>query len=154
MKSNHLILLLCLGIVGTTSANTNTNAIASERPPGQRIQQDISKWDKNQDGLLSGDEMDAFRKDKLRERQAQAEARAKAAAVTRSLEEAARHTRLVPPSVLPRYDLNTNGLMDMAEWQAYRQDIERRTAEKRQAHLATNAPVPASASFTNPPAGR
>ena len=46
----------------------------------------------------------------------------------------------IPPSVLKKYDADTNGVLDSAEWNHYRQDLEKQRAEWLQSRAATNAP--------------
>ncbi|MCW5555060.1 MAG: hypothetical protein KIS67_23210 [Verrucomicrobiae bacterium] len=118
--------------------------------------QNLTKWDANQNGRLDREEMEAFRKDRIREYREQQKARTQAAIEARKLEETARRTRMVPPALLKQYDANTNGLIDPDEWTAYRKEVDRLTAEKRAARLAalpaaTNGVASASAVSTNAP---
>lgn len=133
-------------------------AASTNEPPkavGHRVKQDLTKWDANANGRLDRDEMEAFKKDSLRERQVQQDARARTAIDARKLDEAARRTRMVPPSLVKQYDSNSNSLIDLNEWKLYRQDVARQTKEKRAARLtaATNALNPASVVSTNTPSG-
>ena len=132
-------------------------ATAGEQPKavGRHVEPDIPKWDADKNGRLDGDEMDAMQREKIRERQDQQEARRNAAVEARKLDEAARRTRMVPPSQLKEYDKNGNGLIDLDEWTIYRKDMKQLIAEKRAARLAaanaaTNA-APASVDSTSPP---
>ncbi len=123
------------------------------KPVGHHGEPDISKWDANQNGRIDNDEAAAFQRAKIRERQEQQEARRQAAIEARKLDEAARLTRMVPPTQVKQYDRNGNGLIDPNEWAVYRQDVNRQVAEKRAARLAaaTNSAAPASVISTNGP---
>jgi|ERR1043166_3687953 hypothetical protein len=121
------------------------------KPVGRHGEPDISKWDANQNGRIDNDEAAAFQRAKIRERQEQQEARRQAAIEARKLDEAARLTRMVPPTQVKQYDRNGNGLIDPNEWAVYRQDVNRQVAEKRAARLAaaTNSAAPAIVISTN-----
>jgi hypothetical protein len=110
------------------------------RAVGRQVHQDISKWDLNKNGSLDGKEMEAFRKDALRERHVQFAAIAKAAAEVRRQETIAHTNRFIPPALRKQYDSNGDGLLDSAEYQKYRQDLQKRKAER--AGTAAAAPPP------------
>ena len=132
-----------------------SNTPVAPQPVGRHVAQNITKWDANKNGRLDGDEIGAMQRAKIQERQEQQEARRKAAIEARKLDEAARRTRMVPPTQLKQYDTNTNGLIDLDEWTIYRKDMKQLTAEKRAARLAatTNAATnaPASVISSDPP---
>ncbi len=112
----------------------------------------LKTYQKNNKQFVSPNANRSCERDKIRERQEQQEARAKAAIEARKLYEAARRTRMVPPTQIKQYDANTNGLIDLDEWQVYRADLARRTAEKRAARLAaTKSASSSTAVFTNAP---
>ena len=69
----------------------------------------------------------------MRESIAQHEARPQAAVESRKMEEAARRTWMVPPTLLKQYDTNAKNLIDLSEWKLYRQNVARQTAAKRTA---------------------
>jgi hypothetical protein len=56
--------------------------------------------------------------------------------------------RHIPPSVLKRYDSNTNKVLDPEEWRQFREDMAKRRAAKEQQRAATNAASRNSASST------
>ena len=95
--------------------SAQTNSAAAPKVVGHHVVPDTSKWDANQNGRLDGDEMAALQRDKIRGPQEQQEARAKAAIEAGKLDEAARRTRMVPPTHIKQYDPNTNGLIDLDE---------------------------------------
>src|SRR5947207_2527349 len=114
--------LSAIGIVGLSLLATNRISLAANsgappesRPAGRHIQQDISKWDLNHNGRLDPDEMQAYRRDKLKEQREQLEARAKAAADARRAAEVARYNRFASPALLKKYDANTNGILEPEE---------------------------------------
>src|SRR6266496_5580235 len=85
------------------------------KPVGHHGEPDISKWDANQNGRIDNDEAAAFQRAKIRERQEQQEARRQAAIEARKLDEAARLTRMVPPTQVKQYDLFVNAPVDPNE---------------------------------------
>jgi hypothetical protein len=147
-------LLTLAGMCALLAAETN--APTPLKAAGRHVVPDLSKWDANQNGRLERDELAAFQRDQIRERQAQQEARAQAAIAAGKLDEAARRTRMLTPTQLKQYDTNTNGLIDLEEWQVYRADVARRTAEKRAARLAaaTHSHAPSTVISTNSPSRR
>jgi hypothetical protein len=65
------------GIALVLAAHTSlaqSNTPAAPQPVGRRVTQDLSKWDTNKNGRLDGEEQAAFRRDRIRERQAQLDA--------------------------------------------------------------------------------
>jgi len=138
MKSAFILVSLWLTIHSLASADTNSIGGPPPQVPGRRVEQDLAKWDTNHNGRLDAAEGEALRQERLPQRQAETEARIKAAAEARQLDELGKRTSRVSPLLFPRYDLNTNGVIDVDEWNAYRRDVERISAEKRRMRLATN----------------
>ena len=146
-------LLLFFGSICLSSV-AETNGSAPLIVAARHVQPNFSKLDANQNGRIDADEAAAYQRAKIRERQEKLEAERKAALEARKLDEAARRTRMVSPNQLKQYDTNTNGLIDLDEWQIYRADVARRTAEKRAARLAAaaNSAAPSTVISTNAPA--
>lgn len=144
-------------VLAAQASVAQNNTPTAPKPVGRHVKQDISKWDADKNGRLDGDEQAAFRRDRIREHQAQLDARAKAAVEVRKFDEAARRTRMVPPAKVKQYDANGNGLIEPDEWAAYRQEVDRLTAEKRAARLgaANSAAAPPThvGGYVSPSAG-
>jgi len=137
------IMLMNLLFIGVTwngrPAESATNAPPTPQPVGQRVVQDLTKWDVNQNGKLDPDELEKLRRDRIREHQARLQAQAQAAVEMRKHEEAARRARFMTPAQRQQYDANTNGIIESVEWEACRADAARRLAELKAARLAPGA---------------
>ncbi len=74
MKTSLVVFLVVLVFLKASAADPATNAPSTPTPAGQRLVQDLTKWDANQNGKLDLDELEKPRRDRLREHQARLQA--------------------------------------------------------------------------------
>jgi hypothetical protein len=145
-------------LIGFTSAlavqfalGTNqTNTPAPPKPIGRHVQPDISKWDLNHNGKLDADEMEAYRRDQVKQRHdevqrhiEQMSANAKASAELQRLEAGARgsNTVVVPNGFWRKFDENGNGVLEPEEREKYKQALAKLRAAQQAAPPSTNRPT-------------
>jgi len=157
MKTTTLIAFASALTIQLALAANQTNTPAPPKPIGRHVQPDISKWDLNHNGKLDPDEMEAYRRDQVKQRHdemqrhvEQMNANAKASAELQRLEAAARgsNTVVVPNGFWRKFDENGNGVLEPEEREKYKQAlVELRVA---QAPPSTNRPTAnSSAQRTN-----
>ena len=109
-----------------------TNAPAPPKPIGRHVQPDLSKWDLNRNGKLDPGEVEAWRRDQIKQRHDEMQrhveelnAKAKAEAEMARLQEAARRSNaiVVPNGFWRQFDTNGNGVLDPEERAAYRKAL-------------------------------
>ena len=139
-----------------------TNAPVPPRPIGRHVHPDFSKWDLNHNGKLDPDEIEAYRRDQIKQRHDEMQrhveelnAKAKAEAEMALYQEVARRSNaiVVPNRFWRQFDTNGNGVLDPEERAAYRKalaDLKARQqgaeadAQSRKQQAGTTRP-PASA---------
>jgi hypothetical protein len=136
-----------------------TNAPTPPRPICRHVQPDIAKWDLNHNGKLDADEMEAYRRDQMKQRHdemqrhmEQMNANAKASAELQRLEAAARrsNTVVVPNGFWRKFDENGNGVLEPEEREKYKQALAKLRAAQQAAPSSTNRPTAnSSAQRTN-----
>ena len=97
-----------------------TNAPVSPKPIGRHVQPDLSKWDLNHNGKLDPDEVEAWRRDQIKQRHDEVQrhveelnAKAKAEAEMARLHEADRRSNaiVVPNGFWRQFDTNGNEVL-------------------------------------------
>lgn len=134
------VVVAAISLTAGTVFAGGTNDFGFSKVTGVHGQQDISRWDLNKNGKLDPDELDAYRRHALRERQEMYDARRKAAVEAQRVQKArAEIPRHIPPALLKQYDANNNGIIDPEEWARYREDLAKRKDAWERAHSVAPA---------------
>ncbi len=122
-------LLCCAWASAVTAQVSEPNASGRAKIKWRRVQPDLGKWDLNHDGRLDAAELEAYRRDKARERDEKFESERRAVYEARKLEHAwAVVPPVVPSSLLSLCDTNHDGLIDPGEWARYKAELRRKRA--------------------------